>query len=117
MKDKSKKILSEMYMNTVNQIYLLRVLSSKVQRLFNMKMLEKNYNNLDLLLSASRPPIFWKEKPLIKKQLTIWSSNDLKKTIQEINGIEVMCKRNPEVSKIIFFNFFTQICKKASNYS
>ena len=39
------------------------------------------------------------------------------KTIQEINVIEMMCKRNPEASKIIFFNFFTQICKKASNYS
>ena len=112
-----KKILSEMYMNTVNQIYLLRVLSNKVQRLFNMKMLEKKYNNLDLLLSASKPPIFWKEKPMVKKQLTIWNPNDLKKTIQEINVIEMMCKRNPEASKIIFFNFFTQICKKASNYS
>ena len=92
-------------------------MSNKIQRLLNIKELETNYNNLDSLLNASKPPIFWKEKPMVKKQLTIWSINDLKTIISEINDIEVLCKKNPQISKIIFFNFFTKICAKASNYS
>ena len=112
-----KKILSELYINTVNQIFLLRILSNKIQRLLNMKELETNYNSLDSLLNASKPPIFWKEKSMVKKQLTIWSLNDLKTAIHEINDTEVLCKKNPQISKIIFFNFFTKLCKKANNYS
>ena len=112
-----KKILSELYINTLNQMFLLRILNNKIQRLLSMKELENDYNNLDSLLNASKPPIFWKEKPMVKKQLTIWSLNDLKTTIHEINDTEVLCKKNPQISKIIFFNFFTKLCKKASNYS
>ena len=82
-----------------------------------MKEMEGDYNNLDSLLNASRPPIFWKEKPMVKKQLTIWTLSNLKKTIYEINDIELLCKKNPQISNMIFFNFFTKICKKANNFS
>ena len=112
-----KKILSELYMNTINQIFLLRILSNKIQRLHNMKEIETNYNSLDSLLNACKPPIFWKEKSIVKRQLTIWSLNNLKKAMHEINVIEVLCKKNPQISKAIFFNFFTKLCKKANNYS
>ena len=112
-----KKILSELYSNTVNQISLLRMLSNKIQRLLNMKEMEGNYKNLDDLLNASKPPIFWKEKPMVKKQLTIWTLTNLKKTIYDINDIELLCKKNPQISTMIFFNFFTKICRKANNFS
>ena len=112
-----KKILSEIYMNTINQIFFLRILSNKIQKLIRMKEIEKNYNNLDALINASKPPIFWKEKPLIKKQLSIWNFNDLKNIINEVNDTELLCKKNPKISKMIFFNFFTKLCKKANNFS
>ena len=112
-----KKILSELYLNTINQVFLLRILSNKIQRLLNMKKIEKKYNNLESLLSACRPPIFWKEKPVVKKQLTIWNFNELKNTISDINNTELLCKKNPQSSKVIFFNFFTKLCKKANSFS
>ena len=112
-----KKIISELYINTVNQILLLRILSNKVQRLLNIKKQENKSNNIEHLINISKPAIFWKEKPMVKKQLAIWSLNDLKKTIHEINDTEVLCKKNPQISKIIFFNFFTTLCKKANNFS
>ncbi len=112
-----KKILNDLYINSVNQIYILRVLNNKIQKLIKMKEVEKDYNDLDSLISSSKPPIFWKEKPTIKKQLTVWSFKELKKVINEINNTEVLCKKNPQASKVIFFNFFSTICKKANNYS
>ena len=112
-----KKILSEMYTNAINQIFMLRILSNKVQRLLIFKKIQKYFNSLDSLLSSSKPPIFWKEKPTIKKQLNIWKLDDLKSTINEINDVEIVCKKNPQISKIVFFNFFSKLCKKASSYS
>ena len=112
-----KKIISELYVNTVNQILLLRILSNKIQRLLKIKAEECKSNNVDNLINAIKPAIFWKEKPLVRKQLSIWSLNDLKKIIGEINNTELLCKKNPHISKVIFFNFFSHICKKANNFS
>ena len=112
-----KKILSELYSNTINQIFLLRILSNKIQRLIKIKESEKDYNNIESLINNSKPSIFWKEKPIIKKQLLIWNYNDLKKIVYEINNIEILCKKNPQISQIIAFKFFNELCKKAKSYS
>ena len=112
-----KKIISELYDNTVNQIFLLRILSNKIQRLLKIKTEENKLINIDNLINNAKPPIFWKEKPIIKKQLSVWSLNDLKKIIGKINDTELLCKKNPQISKVVFFNFFTEICIKANNFS
>ena len=112
-----KKIISELYVNTVNQILLLRILSNKIQRLIKIKAKENKSDSVDNLINAIKPTVFWKEKPLLKKQLSIWSLNNLNKIIDEINNIELLCKKNPQISKVIFFNFFSKICKKANNFS
>ena len=112
-----KKILSELYSNAINQILLLRILSNKIQRLLKMKESEKNYNNIDNLINNSKPFIFWKEKPIIKKQLLIWNYNDLKNIVYEINNVEMLCKKNPQISQIIAFKFFNELCKKANSFS
>jgi DNA polymerase III subunit delta len=112
-----KKIISELYSNVVNQILLLRILANKVQRLLKIKEQCEKSNNLDDLINTSKPAIFWKEKPLVKKQLSIWSLNELNKIIVGINKTELLCKKNPQVSNAVFFNFFLEVCTKANNYS
>ena len=111
-----KKILDELYANAINQIFFFRILSNKIQRLLNIKATESEYKNLDSLINASRPPIFWKDKPIIKKQLSIWKIKDLENILYEINDTEYLCKKNPKISKVIFFSFFTKICKKANSF-
>ena len=112
-----KKILSELYSSALNQILVLRILSNKINRLLKIKEQQNKSSNLDDLINTSRPIIFWKEKPLVKKQLFIWNLNDLKKLLADINNTELLCKKNPQISNSIFFNFFTSICKKANNFS
>jgi len=112
-----KKIISELYVNTINQIFLLRILSNKIHRLLKIKEQANESDNLDALLSSCKPAIFWKEKPIVKKQLTIWKPKDLKKIILDINNTEILCKKNPHISNSIFFNFFMGICKKANSFS
>ena len=104
-------------MNTVNQIFLLRILSKKIQRLLKIKEEKNSSINIDQIINNAKPPIFWKEKPIVKKQLSIWNLNDLKKIINEINDTELLCKKNPDTSNIIFFNFFSRLCRKANNSS
>ena len=112
-----KKIISELYFNTINQILLLRVLSNKIHRLIKIKTDKSKSSNVDNLINSIKPSIFWKERPLVKKQLSIWELNDLIKMVKEINNTELLCKKNPQIANGIFFNLFSEICKKASNFS
>ena len=112
-----KKNISELYVNTTSQILLLRILGNKVKRLLKIKEQTDKSSNIDNLINFAKPAIFWKEKPIVKKQLSIWSLDELKKIIGGINNTELLCKKNPQISKIIFFNFFLDICVKANNYS
>ena len=112
-----KKMLYEFYSNTINQIYLLRILSSKVHRLLNIKRVEKEFSNMDSLLNSTKPPIFWKDKEIVKKHLKIWKKNRLKLIMSEINNTELLCKKYPQLSKIIFLNLFTKLCREANSYS
>ena len=96
---------------------LLRILSNKIQRLLRIKSEESKSNNVDIIINNIKPLIFWQEKPLVKKQLSIWTLKDLKIIVNEINNTELLCKKNPQISKAIFFNFFSEICKKASSFS
>ena len=93
------------------------MLNIKINRLLSLKKDENNHKNLDTLIDTSKPPIFWKDKPVVKKQLSIWNLDDLKEIFYEINNTELLCKKNPKISKMIFFNFFTKLCKKANNFS
>jgi len=112
-----KKIVSELYVNTVNYVFFLRILYNKIQKLLSIKKLENSTKDIDVLISSFKPAIFWKEKPIIKKQLSIWNQEDLKEITNKINEIELSCKKNPLLSKVIFFNFFNKLCKQASKHS
>ena len=112
-----KKTISELYTSAINQIFLLRILSNKIHRLLKIKEQKNNSNTLDNLINSTKPLIFWKEKPMVKKQLLIWSLSDLKEMIKEANETELLCKKNPQISNSIFLNFCSEICKKASSFS
>jgi DNA polymerase-3 subunit delta len=112
-----KKIISELYVNTINQILLLRILSNKIHRLLKIKEKTNESNNFETLINTFKPSIFWKEKTIVKKQLTIWKLKDLKEIIPNINNTEILCKKNPQISNSIFMNFFMEICKKANSFS
>ena len=112
-----KKIISELYTNTINLVFVLRILNNKVQRLLKIREEVKNSSDIEKLINNCKPVIFWKEKPIIKKQLSIWSLDELRKMISEINDTEYLCKKRPQISKAIFFNLFLKICIQANSYS
>ena len=52
-----KKIMSELYLNTTDQILLMRILSNKVKRLLKIKTQESKSNNLDNIISNDNTDI------------------------------------------------------------
>ena len=64
-----------------------------------------NNSNIDQIISSFKPPIFWKEKDIVKKQAQSWSTNEVKEIIFKINELETLVKRNTVNSMVFVSNF------------
>jgi len=73
--------------------------------------------NLDQIFSQIKPPIFWKEKEDVKKQVRLWNEKKLNLIIKKINEIELNCKKNHELSTNITLDFLSTVCNEVNNYS
>ena len=108
-KKQVSKILNENNFANDECILILRTILNRSKRLLKLKEIEKQTGNIDLTISSFKPPIFWKEKDVVKKQLQSWSDDEVKKVIYKINDIEILVKKNSNNS----LNF---ICDFVSNY-
>ena len=73
----------------------------------------QNTNNLDKTINSYKPAIFWKEKEIVKKQVKIWTKNDVIKLIDEICEIEILIKKNSTSSLNIIYDFIINKSKAA----
>ena len=107
-KKKTTNILNENISSTEDNILILKSFLYKLKRLKKLKIEFENKKNLDLTLSSFKPPIFWKDKDIIKQQLNMWSLTDIKLYIQEINNLEITIKKNSQISNQIINNFINE---------
>ena len=101
---KTSEILNESNYKSEDGILILRTFLQKAKRLHNLY--EKHDQNLsfDSLINNHAPPIFWKDKPIIKKQLECWSKSKIKDLIININKTEIFIKKNSSISLMLVFN-------------
>ena len=64
----------------------------------------KENNNIDQVINSFKPPIFWKDKNIIKQQIKIWELNDIESFIVDLNNTESLIKKNPQISNQIINN-------------
>jgi len=64
--------------------------------------------NIDNVISNFKPPIFWKDKEVIKQQIRNWSSKDAEELIYKINETEFLIKKYSNNSINILSNFIIE---------
>ena len=99
------KIINENYYSDEDCILILRTILNKSKRLLNIIDKYNDSKNLDSVISTIKPPIFWKDKENVKKQVNSWKSNELKNKIYEINEIETLIKSNSKNSLRVLSDF------------
>ena len=62
---KTVTILSENNYSDEDNIIIIRTLLAKLKRLVKIYELVDEKNNIEQAISACKPPIFWKDKPLV----------------------------------------------------
>ena len=62
-----------------------------------------------------KPPIFWKEREIVKKQMNHWSLIKINNMITNINETELLIKKNSANSLNILSNFIISQSTTTSN--
>ena len=99
------KILNENNYSNEDCILILRSILSKSKKLLNLIEKYNETQNLENVISTAKPPIFWKDKDNVKKQIVSWKIDELKNKIYEINDIETIIKINSKNSLNLLSNF------------
>jgi DNA polymerase-3 subunit delta len=112
---KTVTILNENNYSDEDNIIIIRTLLAKLKRLVKIYELVDKKNNIEQAISTFKPPIFWKDKPLISQQLRSWTRDHLKNLIYKTNEIEFLIKKNSTVAKNILSDFIINNSKKTNN--
>ena len=109
---KTANILNENNYSNDDCILIIRTLLNKAKRILKLQEELKNNNSIDEAITSFKPPIFWKDKELIKQQITYWSLEKISNMITEISEIELLIKKNSTISLNILSDFILTQSKK-----
>ncbi|MDA9216765.1 DNA polymerase III subunit delta [Candidatus Pelagibacter ubique] len=112
---KTVTILNENNYSDEDNIIIIRTLLAKLKRLVKIHELVDEKNNIEQAVSTSKPPIFWKDKPLVIQQMRSWKKEHLKDLIYKTNGIELLIKKNSTIAKNILSDFIINNSRKTNN--
>ena len=113
-KKKTLNILNENISSNDDNILILKTFLYKLKRLKKLRQNFNENNDLEKTINSFKPPIFWKEKTIIKQQIKIWKLNDIREFIIDLNNTEYLIKKNPQISNQIINNM---ILDKVENSS
>ena len=113
-KKKTLNILNENIPSSEDNILILRTFLNKLKRLRKLKLNLDQSNNIDQTINSFKPPIFWKDKNIIKQQIKMWELNDIETFIVDLNNTESLIKKNPQISNQIISNMILDKFKETN---
>tara|TARA_B100001063_G_C16719992_1_gene532974 strand:+ start:86 stop:1081 length:996 start_codon:yes stop_codon:yes gene_type:complete len=104
-KKKTINILNENNYALEDCILIIRTFLIKSKRLLKINEMLKDKKNIDEVISTFKPPIFWKDKEIIKIQIKNWSYINIESLIFKINETELLIKKNSDNAINILSDF------------
>ena len=114
-KNKTINIINENNYTLEDCILIIRTFLIKSKRLVKLSIEFKKTKNIDVTISSSKPPIFWKEKEIVKQQLVSWPLTEIKKLVYQINDVELLIKKHNNNSITILFDFIIKTATRINN--
>ena len=93
-KKKIISILNENNFNNEDCIVITRSFIIKAKKLLTLSTTFETNKNIDLTITSAKPPIFWKDKEIIKQQIYKWKPNNIKQLIYALSETELQIKKN-----------------------
>ena len=112
---RAMNILNENNYSLEDCILIIRTFLIKSKRLLKLCEVTTDKKNIDQVISSFKPPIFWKDKDIVKIQIAKWSYVNLENLIYKINETELLIKKNSNGAVNILFDFIIEQTNTVSN--
>ena len=112
---KTINILNENNFSAEDCILIIRVFLNKSKKILELSSIFEKNQNIDLTISAAKPPIFWKDKEITKKQIYLWKPKHVKNLIYKLHELELMTKKNINNSINLVCNFILEQCSSKTS--
>ena len=112
---KTANILNENNYSNEDCILIVRTLLTKAKRLLKLQEEVKKNKNIEQVITNFKPPIFWKDKEIVKQQINHWPLEKINNMIENINEIELLIKKNSTNSLNILSNFIISQSTTSNN--
>jgi len=106
---KISNILNENNFSNDDCILIIRTFLNKSKKILILSNDFSKNKNIEKTISAAKPPIFWKDKEITRKQIMLWKPENLKKLIYKLNDIELQIKKNLSNSLQVVTDFILEI--------
>ena len=117
-KTKVNKLLSETEILNEEAFFYLNILNYRILRLHQILKMNQDDNNFEKTLKDLKPPIFWKDKPIIIQQLKKWNKKKIEEIIIKIGETEILMKKNSQLrNDVIIKDLIINLTNKASTTS
>jgi len=118
-KKKINKLLSEINLLNEDTFFYLNNLNYRITRLQEiMRISNYDKNKYEQTLESLKPPVFWKDKPAVVKQLRKWGPENLSQIAAKIFMTETLMKKNTYLrNDIVVKNLIINLTNKASSIS
>lgn len=93
-KNKTLFIINENNLSADDCIIITRTFLQKLKKLLKLSVNYSENKDLNKTISDAKPPIFWKDKEITKKQIILWNSQSVKRLIYKLTEIELQIKKN-----------------------
>ena len=114
-KQKTNTLLSDTVFEEEKNIYYLNLINQKLDKLAQINQYKFNSNYEDAI-SKVKPPIFWKDKPIIIEQARRWDANKIRNILAKTHHIEIQIKSNSIINKkILLKKLVLDVCNLANS--
>ncbi len=115
-KKKTISILIENNFGREDCTLIIRTFLNKLKKILKLSYEFQKNNDIDLTISAAKPPIFWKEKNITKQQIQRLKPQNIKEIIYKLNNVELNIKKNYENSVNLVVDFIlSQVTLNTNN--
>ena len=115
-KNKTNRLLADTFFEAENNIYYLNSINQRINKLNEIENMKQENSNIESLISNLKPPVFWKDKPMLIEQTRKWNKNKIKAALKKTYSTEIEIKSNSSIRKdLLIKNLIIELCATASS--
>jgi DNA polymerase-3 subunit delta len=115
-KIKTNRLLADTVFESENNVYYLNLINQRILKLKQLESLKNDNNNIESAIDDLKPPVFWKDKPVLIEQSMKWTRNKIQIALEKTFNTEIKIKSNSSLRKdILIKNLILDLCVTANS--